>query len=45
MVVVDNVQCFDCGVRLKNWEPEDNVWKDHSYWSPDCVYTGMVQVL
>ena len=43
--VGDIVLCFDCGVRLKNWEPVDKVWREQSNWSPNCEIICMVQML
>ena len=41
----DVVKCFHCGITLKNWSPQDEVWKEHSRWSPSCGYIKMVQII
>ncbi|KAI8497606.1 Baculoviral IAP repeat-containing protein 2 [Branchiostoma belcheri] len=28
----DNVKCFYCGGRLRNWEPGDKPWTEHAKW-------------
>ncbi|KXJ22789.1 E3 ubiquitin-protein ligase XIAP [Exaiptasia diaphana] len=32
----DNVRCYKCKVALRNWEPDDTPWAEHTRWSPDC---------
>ncbi|XP_022291924.2 baculoviral IAP repeat-containing protein 8-like [Crassostrea virginica] len=34
----DLVRCFQCGLGLRNWDPEDNPWVEHARWKPDCLY-------
>lgn len=34
----DWVQCFFCGGHLSKWGKNDNVWKEHLRWFPDCLY-------
>lgn len=34
----DCVTCFSCGVNLNNWQPFDNVYIQHSIFSPKCKY-------
>ncbi|XP_028646059.1 baculoviral IAP repeat-containing protein 1e-like [Grammomys surdaster] len=33
----DTVQCFSCGECLGNWEEEDDPWKEHAKWFPNCL--------
>ncbi|VDI12464.1 Hypothetical predicted protein [Mytilus galloprovincialis] len=34
----DCVRCFQCGIGLRNWEDNDNVWVEHARWSQKCQY-------
>ncbi|WAR06881.1 BIR7B-like protein [Mya arenaria] len=34
----DCVRCFHCGIGLRHWDKEDNVWIEHARWSKDCVF-------
>jgi hypothetical protein len=34
----DKVVCFHCGVGLKDWLPEDNVWLEHAINSSSCPF-------
>lgn len=34
----DQVQCFCCGGKLKNWEPCDNAWSEHRRHFPNCFF-------
>ncbi|XP_068117012.1 baculoviral IAP repeat-containing protein 1-like [Hyperolius riggenbachi] len=34
----DTVQCFSCGGCLGNWEKDDDPWKEHAKWFPDCSF-------
>ncbi|XP_052087307.1 uncharacterized protein LOC127724406 [Mytilus californianus] len=34
----DCVRCFQCGIGLRNWEDNDNVWVEHARWSRKCQY-------
>ncbi|CAH2296954.1 baculoviral IAP repeat-containing 1 [Pelobates cultripes] len=36
----DTVQCFSCGGCLGNWEEEDDPWKEHTKWFPECNFLG-----
>ncbi|KAK3585238.1 hypothetical protein CHS0354_006284 [Potamilus streckersoni] len=38
----DSVICFSCGVGFKDWQPEDDPWRDHAAKSRLCSY---VQVM
>jgi len=33
----DLLVCFACGIKLKDWKPEDDVWKKH-FWETSCWY-------
>ena len=32
----DKARCFECGITLASWEPEDTAWGEHEKWSKDC---------
>lgn len=34
----DRVICFYCGLGLKDWKPEDNIWLEHALHSSKCPY-------
>ncbi|KAM4050364.1 baculoviral IAP repeat-containing protein 1-like isoform 2-T2 [Anomaloglossus baeobatrachus] len=34
----DHVQCFSCGGCLANWEENDDPWKEHAKWFPECIF-------
>lgn len=34
----DHVRCFDCGIGLRSWEPEDDPMVEHARWSPSCRF-------
>jgi hypothetical protein len=34
----DNVRCFQCDGGLKNWQPNDDAWKEHVRWFPRCPF-------
>ncbi|KAG8598490.1 hypothetical protein GDO81_002630 [Engystomops pustulosus] len=34
----DHVQCFSCGGCLGNWEENDDPWKEHAKWFPECEF-------
>ncbi|XP_043920363.1 baculoviral IAP repeat-containing protein 1-like [Protopterus annectens] len=34
----DTVQCFSCNESLANWEVDDDPWKEHAKWFPECEY-------
>ncbi|KAK3601376.1 hypothetical protein CHS0354_037691 [Potamilus streckersoni] len=36
--VQDYVRCFQCGGGLRNFEPGDNPWIEHTRWYPQCAY-------
>ncbi|KAK3109127.1 hypothetical protein FSP39_023542 [Pinctada imbricata] len=38
----DKVVCFQCGLGLKFWEPNDCAYKEHARFSPQCKYVKMV---
>ena len=39
---VDNVTCFHCDIRLRDWVPADIAFADHARWSPFCVYVTFI---
>ncbi|XP_058798849.1 baculoviral IAP repeat-containing protein 2-like [Phymastichus coffea] len=32
----DMTACYQCGVALKSWEPQDDPWVQHAKWRPTC---------
>nr|XP_056715634.1 E3 ubiquitin-protein ligase XIAP isoform X3 [Euleptes europaea] len=36
--VADQVECFCCGGKLKNWEPCDQAWSEHRRHFPRCLF-------
>ncbi|XP_051714813.1 E3 ubiquitin-protein ligase XIAP [Oryctolagus cuniculus] len=34
----DQVQCFCCGGKLKNWEPGNRAWSEHRQHFPTCFF-------
>ncbi|NWT04148.1 XIAP ligase, partial [Mionectes macconnelli] len=36
--VGDQVACFCCGGKLKNWEPIDRAWSEHKRHFPKCLF-------
>lgn len=34
----DRVRCFFCGKVLGQWEKDDDPWKEHAQWFPDCPF-------
>uniref|UniRef100_A0A8C4SUJ9 NACHT domain-containing protein n=1 Tax=Erpetoichthys calabaricus TaxID=27687 RepID=A0A8C4SUJ9_ERPCA len=34
----DTVQCHCCGGTLSHWEQEDDPWKEHAKWFPECEF-------
>lgn len=34
----DQVQCFCCGGKLKNWEPCDRAWSEHRRFFTNCFF-------
>ncbi|XP_062934844.1 E3 ubiquitin-protein ligase XIAP-like [Cynocephalus volans] len=36
----DQVQCFCCGGKLKNWEACDGVWSEHRQHFPNCFFVS-----
>lgn len=39
----DWVTCFQCGIYLGRWSPNEKPWEEHAFWSPDCQYLQLVQ--
>lgn len=38
----DQVQCFNCRVKLENWDQEqDEPWKKHKEFSPNCCFAQL----
>ncbi|XP_054842283.1 baculoviral IAP repeat-containing protein 1 [Eublepharis macularius] len=36
--IKDTVQCFACNGCLGNWKDEDDPWKEHAKWFPECEF-------
>ncbi|NXU87232.1 XIAP ligase, partial [Xiphorhynchus elegans] len=36
--VGDQVACFCCGGKLKDWEPSDRAWSEHKRHFPKCLF-------
>ncbi|NXS64417.1 XIAP ligase, partial [Brachypteracias leptosomus] len=36
--VGDQVACFCCGGKLKQWEPDDRAWSEHKRHFPKCLF-------
>lgn len=34
----DNVQCFNCGMKLRNWRASDDPFEGHAKISPKCPF-------
>ncbi|GFR79747.1 baculoviral IAP repeat-containing protein 2-like [Elysia marginata] len=34
----DSVKCFYCDGGLRNWEPNDDPWREHARWFPKCGF-------
>ena len=41
--VSDHVLCFSCDGGLKNWEPNDQPWKEHETWFGQCPYLNLMK--
>jgi baculoviral IAP repeat-containing protein 7/8 len=41
--VGDRVVCFYCGLGLKDWDPEDDAFKQHVIWRSWCQYLAMTK--
>jgi len=39
----DQVKCFYCDGGLRNWQPEDVPWVEHSRWFSRCVFVRLVK--
>jgi hypothetical protein len=39
----DDTTCFHCGVRLCEWGPTDDAWREHARWSPFCMYVYTIR--
>ncbi|KAM3965021.1 death-associated inhibitor of apoptosis 1-like [Aphomia sociella] len=37
----DKAQCFFCGGGLKDWERDDDPWKEHALWFPTCFFISI----
>lgn len=39
----DQVRCFHCDGGLKEWEPQDEPWREHARWFPNCPFLLLVK--
>lgn len=39
----DKVLCFYCKCGIKDWERDDDPWREHALLSPQCAYVTMVR--
>jgi len=39
----DQVKCFYCDGGLRNWQPEDDPWTEHSRWFSECGFVRLVK--
>lgn len=38
----DQVTCFYCDLKLRQWNKEDFIHTEHTKWKPNCLYSKMV---
>ncbi|XP_052239940.1 baculoviral IAP repeat-containing protein 2-like isoform X5 [Dreissena polymorpha] len=34
----DCIRCFFCGIGLRRWDKEDDMWVEHARWSQNCTF-------
>ncbi|XP_052239929.1 uncharacterized protein LOC127850704 isoform X2 [Dreissena polymorpha] len=34
----DCVRCFFCGIGLRHWDKDDDMWVEHARWSQNCTF-------
>lgn len=39
----DTVECFSCGLTLKNWNDDESPWEQHAIHAPRCDFINMVK--
>ncbi|XP_053555686.1 baculoviral IAP repeat-containing protein 1 [Bombina bombina] len=39
----DDVQCFSCVGCLGNWEENDDPWREHAKWFPECQFLASMK--
>ncbi|XP_065218473.1 baculoviral IAP repeat-containing protein 7-B-like [Planococcus citri] len=39
----DEVQCFECGITIKDWKVDDDVWFKHTRQNPKCEFVFNVK--
>ena len=39
----DQVKCFYCDGGLRNWQSEDEPWKEHARWFDKCVFVRLLK--
>lgn len=40
---VDGVQCFDCGIRIYDWKPNDDPLSEHLRLSSNCKFANRLK--
>ncbi|KAH3729430.1 hypothetical protein DPMN_055401 [Dreissena polymorpha] len=41
--VGDEVRCFSCNGRLRNWKEHDDPWTEHGRWFPSCGFARAIK--
>ena len=36
--ISDCVQCFHCGISIKNWKKDDRPLEQHVHYNPNCAF-------
>lgn len=39
----DHVKCYSCNLHLKDWQPNDDPWKEHAILSKDCKFMKLMK--
>lgn len=39
----DEVQCFSCGIRIYDWQPDDDPLDEHLRWSKNCKFANIIK--
>lgn len=42
---IDEVQCFSCGIRIFDWQPQDDPLSEHLRWSKNCKFANRIKNL
>lgn len=41
----DEVECFSCGIRICDWQPQDDPLSEHLRWSKNCKFANLMKNL